>query len=320
MSACPYPRISAAASAGWQPAGLDRTTGPLMFWASILFMVFFSLMLHLELDPQDSGEWRWEFARLAASIYWIFPAEAALYWLRGDRLTPGHWLGALLPMFRSGARDHEAAEYIWLPLSGWRKVDSELEKYLAVFFRWPMVVIAILVVPIVAVELLAGEVLEENLLARRGLEVLTAVIWVAFTLEFILMISVTPKKMKYVLKHWLEILVIALPMLAFLRTARLGRLARLKDLSKTVRAYRTRGLYARWWRAIVALELLDRVQRLDLDNYLANLEDQFEEKKEELTRIEQKLEQTRKELAAKQASTSTASAPQANPTPLRRAA
>jgi flagellar biosynthesis chaperone FliJ len=66
--------------------------------------------------------------------------------------------------------------------------------------------------------------------------------------------------------------------------------------------------------------LLDRVQRLDLDNYLANLEDQFEEKKEELTRIEQKLEQTRKELAAKQASTSTASAPQANPTPLRRAA
>jgi flagellar biosynthesis chaperone FliJ len=66
--------------------------------------------------------------------------------------------------------------------------------------------------------------------------------------------------------------------------------------------------------------LLDRVQRLDLDNYLANLEDQFEEKKEELTRIEQKLEQTRKELAAKQASTSTASTPQANPTSLRRAA
>lgn len=271
-----------------------------MFWAAVLFMVLFSLMLHLELDPSDTGKWRGEFARLAAAIYWLFPAEAAFYWLRGNRLTPGHWLGACLPMFRTGARDHENAEYLWLPLSGWRKVEPELEKYLSVFFRWPMVVIAILVVPIVAVELLAGELLEENVAARRGLEVLTAIIWVAFTLEFILMISVTPKKLKYVLRHWLEVLVIALPVLAFLRTARLGRLARLRDLSRTVRAYRTRGLYARWWRAIIALELLDRVQRLDLDNYLANLQDQFEEKKEELSRIEQKLEQTRKELAAKQ--------------------
>ncbi len=272
-----------------------------MFWASVLFMVFFSLMLHLELDPRDSGTWRWEFARLAASIYWLFPAEAAIHWLRGYRLTPGHWLGACLPMFRSGARDHETAEFIWLPLSGWKKVDAELEKYLTVFFRWPMVVIAILVVPIVAVELLAGELLEESLIVRRSLEVLTAVIWVAFTLEFILMISVTPKKLKYVLRHWLEILVIALPMLAFLRTARLGRLARLKDLSKTVRAYRTRGLYARWWRAIVALELLDRVQKLDLDNYLASLEDQLEEKQAEMTRLEQKLADARKERESRQA-------------------
>lgn len=320
MSACPCPSFPVTTATGWQPTGLDRTTGPLMFWASVLFMVFFSLMLHLELDPQDTGEWRWEFARLAASIYWLFPTEAALYWLRGNRLTPGHWLGALLPMFRSGARDHEAAEYVWLPLSGWKKVEPELEKYLAVFFRWPMVVIAVLVVPIVGVELLAGELLEENLPARRGLEVLTAIIWVAFTLEFILMISVTPKKLKYVLRHWLEILVIALPMLAFLRTARLGRLARLKDLSKTVRAYRTRGLYARWWRAIVALELLDRVQKLDLDSYLSNLEDQFEEKKEELVRIEQKLEQTRKELAAKQSATSPMSGAAQVPPAVRRVA
>lgn len=283
----------------WEPRGLDRTTGPLMFYASLLFMIFFSLMLHLEIDPDDPGEWRWEFARLTAAMYWIFPAEALLHWLRGHRLTAGHWLAALLPMFRSGCRDHEVAEFVWLPLSGWRRVEPELEKYLNVFFRWPMVIIAVLVVPIVAIEMLATEWLDESLVARRGLEALTSVIWVAFTLEFILMISVTPKKIKYVLRHWLEILVIALPMLAFLRTARLGRLARLKDLSKTVRVYRTRGLYARWWRAIVALELLDRVQRLDLDSYLASLEDQYEEKREEISRLEQKLEETRKELAAR---------------------
>lgn len=283
----------------WQPHGMDRTTGPVMFYASVLFMVCFSLMLHLELDPDDTGEWRWEFARLAAAIYWIFPAEAIYYWLRGYRVTAGHWLAALLPIFRSGGRDHEVAEFIWLPLSGWRRVEPDLEKYLNVFFRWPMVIIAILVVPIVAIEMLATEWLDESLVARRGLEILTAVIWTAFTLEFILLISVTPKKLKYVMRHWLEILVIALPLLAFLRTARLGRLARLKDLSKTVRAYRTRGLYHRWWRAIVALELLDRVQKLDLDSYLASLEDQYEEKSEELSRLEQKLEQTRTEIAAR---------------------
>lgn len=301
MSACSPTRLPFAAAKPWQPHGLDRTTGPLMFYASLLFMIFFSLMLHLEIDPDDTGELRWEFARLTAAMYWIFPAEALLHWLRGHRMTTGHWLGAVLPMFRSGCRDHEVAEFVWLPLSGWKRVEPELEKYLNVFFRWPMVIIAILVVPIVAIEMLAAEWLDESLIARRGLEILTAVIWVAFTLEFILMISVTPKKLKYVLRHWLEILVIALPMLAFLRTARLGRLARLKDLSKTVRVYRTKGLYARWWRAIIALELIDRVQRIDMDSYLSSLEDQYEEKREEISRLEQKLEETRKEVAARKA-------------------
>jgi hypothetical protein len=76
MSACSPTIIPFAAAKPWQPHGLDRTTGPLMFYASLLFMIFFSLMLHLEIDPDDTGELRWEFARLTAAMYWIFLAAA----------------------------------------------------------------------------------------------------------------------------------------------------------------------------------------------------------------------------------------------------
>jgi hypothetical protein len=51
------------------------------------------------------------------------------------------------------------------------------------------------------------------------------------------------------------------------------------------------------------LELIDRVQRLDMDSYLNSLEDQYEEKREEINRLEQKLEETRKEVAARKAKT-----------------
>ena len=50
-----------------------------------------------------------------------------------------------------------------------------------------------------------------------------ALIWTAFALEFTVMIAVIDRKLKYCLKHWIDILVIVLPLVAFMRSLRLAR-------------------------------------------------------------------------------------------------
>ena len=47
-----------------------------------------------------------------------------------------------------------------------------------------------------------------------------ALIWTAFALEFVIMISVVERKLKYCVQHWIDLLVIVLPLVGFLRTLR----------------------------------------------------------------------------------------------------
>ena len=68
-----------------------------------------------------------------------------------------------------------------------------------------------------------------------------ALVWTAFALEFVVMISVVDRKLRYCLQHWIDILVIVLPLIGFLRMLRLARLGRLNQLGRFTRLYRFRG-------------------------------------------------------------------------------
>ena len=72
------------------------------------------------------------------------------------------------------------------------------------------------------------------------------------------MIAVVDRKLKYCLKHWIDILVIVLPLVAFLRSLRLARLARLNQIGKFTRLYRLRGSVVRGAAGLVVASVIER--------------------------------------------------------------
>jgi voltage-gated potassium channel len=111
--------------------------------------------------------------------------------------------------------------------------------------------------------------MQQQVLTRPWLQFLLhasmGLIWFAFATEFIVMVSVADKKLKYCKEHWLDLAIILLPFIAFLRSlrviraTRLAKLAKVQQLSRMGRLYRLRGLAMRAFRALLILELLNRL-------------------------------------------------------------
>src|SRR5262249_61667669 len=81
------------------------------------------------------------------------------------------------------------------------------------------------------------------------LDIGTAVIWLAFALEFLVMASLAEDRINYCLCHWLDLAVVVLPLIDFLPILRLLRLRRLfegQQVSRLGRLYRLEGLLGRW--------------------------------------------------------------------------
>ena len=91
--------------------------------------------------------------------------------------------------------------------------------------------------------------------------------------------------------------VICLPLIAFLRALRLAQLLRLNQVSRTVRLYRMRGVLIRTWRAIVAMDVLERVFIRNPAERIARLERTLLEKESELEVIRDKIEKLKARLA-----------------------
>ena len=274
----------------WKPNDIDRTTGPVMSLMSLVVLVLVGLVLHLGPEHDNGFPTPSQLGAMILACYWVFPGEALLHWFLGRKLSPMHWCGAFLPVLRFGAKDHDRGSHVWFPWCGWRLVDPVLERELQRLFSWPMMGVAILILPVVAAEYVWAEAIAASGALQFWLELATAMIWVAFVIEYVTMISVTKNKWRYALRNWLDLVVIMLPVLAFLRAAQIGRLARLRDLSRTVRAYRLKGMTARWSRAIMALNVADRLARRDPESYLIRLQEQRDEKRNELADIESKIE------------------------------
>ena len=203
-------------------------------------------------------------------------AEAVLQAMSGARQMKQHIRFILLPLLHLCPRDHVDGEFAWLPLAGWRRRDAALVKDLTRWFGIPMILIALLVLPVVGIELFyAKQVLEWPWL-QFAVETCGGFIWMAFVFEFVIMISVVPKKWKYCRTNWIDLAVVLLPLVSFMGAARLGRLVKLKQLTRTAKIYRMRGLALRMWRAIVALEVIDKILRRRPEQLAERLRAQIE--------------------------------------------
>lgn len=268
---------------------LDQRLCLPMFTASLLFLLLAGALVHLK-EGHLLNTWMGTGCLLGLSLlYPLFVIETVLHYLAGSRNMRQHFWYLLMPIFRLCGRDHVDGSHVWLPRLGWQPIDRSLEKLLARRFSIPMIIIALLVLPVVVLELFWAELIFNSPWLTFTLETATICIWMAFVFEFVVMISVTKRKLVYCRKNWIDLAIVLLPMLSFMRAARLGTAMQIQQLSRTARVYRLRGIALRTWRAFVTLDVLDMILRRDPSYRMEKLAEEIAEQTEELNHLKSEL-------------------------------
>lgn len=211
-------------------------------------------------------------------IWPIVILESVLHWMTRPwdaKTLRYHFFGLLFcvcPSLRMCARSPEMRERLWLPGLGWRLANKRLRERLERHFGVPMILIALMIMPVLIVEFFMKTQVAQYVWLRLLLHISTGVIWFAFAAEFILMVSVAEKKIAYCKKNWLDLAIILLPLFSFLRSL---RLLKIQQLTRMGRIYRLRGTALKAFRALILLEFFHRFMKIDLDRKIENLETQL---------------------------------------------
>lgn len=276
-------------------------------WTRLLWMGFMiTLAVVLPQTPTRDPFEHWHFASplfIPLGLFWAaFLAEfAVLATLYGRGRTPGqhaHALaGALIPPLRMTVRPAFAPKHAWIPGKGWRLANTRLVCELEQIFSTPMILVALLILPILGLEMLWADTIESNFWLMFAVEVAVVFIWLVFAVEFFTMISVHEDKLAYCKAHWIDLLIILLPLVAFLRVLRVARLGKLLRLERMSRIYRLRGVFFRLMRALVLFEMLlrmnDKLARKrvgQMRKQLADLEERAQVMRVRIAELEADLE------------------------------
>jgi hypothetical protein len=277
---------------------LEDRLAPSMFYLSLAFLVLTAGAIQRFQSPDLSEQEIELFLWLYALLWLPFLAEcAAQLWLGGGRSLRAYGRAAaicLLPPLRLGARRWSDPREIWLPGLGWQGVDYALRRRLERAFSLPMFLIALLILPVLGVDFALKDRVGESPALAAALDIGTAVIWLAFAGEFIVMVSVADHKLRYCKQHWLDLAIILLPVIAFLRSLRLLRVAR---LSRAARVFRLRGVLMRAFRALVLLEIVQRLVHRDPYRRLRSLRELLEEKELEAQELRQQIRVLERDVA-----------------------
>lgn len=244
---------------------------------------------------------------LILMIWPLVVVESTLHWLTrpwNSSTLRYHLFGLLFcicPSLRMCARCPEMGYRIWLPGLGWRKANKRLRRRLERHFSVPMIAIALLILPVLLVELSMQTQVAEHAWLRMMLHVSTGVIWFAFAFEFILMVSVADKKLAYCKSHWLDIAIILLPLFSFMRSL---RVLKASQVSRMARAYRLRGTAVRALRGLILLEFFHRVTGRDIDQRIQQLERQLLDVEAEAKEIRRRINRLQRERNATSAAES----------------
>jgi voltage-gated potassium channel len=278
---------------------LDRLLGPAMFFLAVAALILAAGVLH-RLSQGSLTPFEREVLFWGLAICWpLFVMEALVRLAISHRpeTALGRRLGGFVvmcvfPPLRLGARAYADADCLWLPGLGWTRVDHHLRSRLERFFSAPMVAIALLVLPFLAMEYFWLETVRADFLLSLVLDIGTSVIWLAFALELIVMASVADSKTDYCLHHWMDVAVVCLPLVDFLPILRLFRLTGLlefQQVSRLGRLYRLRSLLAKIWRAMLLMEMVHRLFGNYREKRLARLKKLLRDREDEIIEIRQQI-------------------------------
>ena len=248
----------------------QRLRPALMFLVATTLLLLFGLVLPHGGPTAEISLLFWTdpWVRLGLMAFWLLivleSLPALLFsWRRPDagsaRLRA--LLVILIPVLRLAISPHAPQGWIWLPRSGWHKNNPDFYKTMEIRFAIPMLSVAFLIIPVIVVELLLLEELTGINPQSLGLHVLTTFIWAAFCFEFMIMISLADNRWQYTKDHWLNVLIIILPLIAFLRTLLLAKAFQIAKFGKVFQTVRLRAVLTRTHRIMMLLNLLERVLR-----------------------------------------------------------
>jgi voltage-gated potassium channel len=283
----------------------DRLAGP-MFFLALAFLVVLAGLIHryARLGPDD---WEASVIQGGLGILWVvFLLEAAVrFWLR-DRGRPA-WqplmaASGLLPPLRMGCRSQVRPNHLWLPVLGWQRVDAHLRNTLERFFSVPMLVFAFMVLPLFVLEFYWAENVHAEPALALALDIGTAVIWLAFTVELIIMVAVADRPVRYCFSHWIDVAIVLLPaveVLPLFRLLRLGRVLRLDQFLRWGRLHRLKAVALRGWRAVLLLQIVERLAGRSPEGQLKQLEELLKAKEEEVADLRQEVKELEGRIALK---------------------
>lgn len=303
--------VISAASAQPEPGRLETNVARFMFWFSLLFLTFVAGAIH-RVGRDLGAEWEQWVILVGLAVTWpVFIIESCLrfhYWglaglPRGQRIGT-FLLGCLIPPTRLCFHSYTQPDLLWLPRRGWSPVTKVLRKDLERFFSIPMIVIALMILPLLALEYVWADHLRYNLGLELVLDIGTSIIWLAFTIEFITMMTVAQSKIRHCLHNWMDLAIVVLPILEglpILRLLRLTRVMKLQQLTRLGRLYRLRGLLLKTWRAILVLQVIQRLLGRNIEKRLVRLKELQAAKEEELGELRKEIEALESELAQSRA-------------------
>jgi voltage-gated potassium channel len=297
-------------------AALDRFWTRPLFFAAFLFLVVLAGAGHRLKDERISDFEVYLILGSLATLWPLFLVEAVVRFMFGNE--PSLWrrvgysfLVLLLPPLHLGSRGYARTHELWLPFLGWRAVDRHLRRKLEQIFGIPMIVLALLTLPLLAMELYWRDPIAESPGLSLFIDLSTSFIWLAFAVEFILMVSVAERKAQYMARHWVDVLIVLLPVidvLPALRSVRAFQALRMQQLTRLGRAYRLRALAMKLWRAMLLLEVIQRLTGWTPEKRLRRLEELLRAKEEELTDLREEIAKLQK-LVAEQEALAVAKAP-----------
>lgn len=186
------------------------------------------------------------------------PAQANSGSPAGPSLPPPRW------WCRHPCPPYDAptgARRIRIPIYGWFDVDDDHRTRVERFFHVPMLVLALLVLPLLLLEWYYGEYAQRaHPVVQYAILSAGVVIWLAFLIEFTIKVWIAPSRWQYVTRNWLDIVIIALPLLRPFRALRVVRAVQVARVSRT---FTLRGVVVKLLRTAAATVLgLKFVQRM----------------------------------------------------------
>ena len=239
-------------------------------------------------------------------LFWLEYLVSLRHRGRDRAITAGgklRLLACFVPPARLAAPSAAHLGQVWLPWIGWQMPGKALLIRPERALGKPMLAIAMLILPILLTEYGLHSLVEEKAWLRVVLHVSTGFIWCAFTLEFLIKFSVTDKRLAYLKAHWIDLVIILLPLISFLRSfrvLRLTKLAKVQKIAKMGRVFRVRGLLMKALRAMMLLGFVNRLLRITPEKQLTRLKQQYDERAEELRELKVEIDELETELRSHQ--------------------